>query len=93
MTVSLAVAKNISMDAALRAVLSELIGPFTLKEEQRAVLKGFLSVKDYFTLLSTGCGKRFVVKEVHSGSSVWWRAANGALCKNTKPQDLATRLN
>lgn len=45
--------KEISGDAGMAAVLSEVDGVFTLKEEQRATLKAFLGGKDIFALLHT----------------------------------------
>lgn len=54
-TASLADAKEISADAAVGAVLSELI---TLKEEQRTAVKVFLSGKDVSVLLLIGFSKR-----------------------------------
>lgn len=47
-------AKQISMDVAVGAVLSELVGVFTFKQEQRAALKALLGEKDVFTVVLTG---------------------------------------
>lgn len=54
--VSVALAKEISFDAAVTAVLC-YYGNFTLKEEQRAALKSFPGGKDVYVLPSTGFGK------------------------------------
>lgn len=43
---SLAVAKNTGVVAAVAALLSELDGIFTLKEEQRTALRAFLGGQD-----------------------------------------------
>lgn len=45
------------MDAAVAAVLSKMVGIFTLNEEQRTGVKAFLAIKDVFSLLRTGFGK------------------------------------
>lgn len=55
-TVSLDNAKEICVNAALVAVLSELVRVLTLKETQKMTLKVFLSEKDDFTSLSTDFG-------------------------------------
>lgn len=47
------------MDAVVVAVLSELGGFFTLKEELRAALKAFLGAQHVLALLRTGFGKTF----------------------------------
>lgn len=49
-----------SMKAAVVALLSELDGVLSSKEEQRMGLKAFLSGNSVFTFLLTGFGKRFV---------------------------------
>lgn len=47
----MAAAKEISLEAAIVAVLSEVDGIFSLKEEQQSALKAFLSVHCFtFTL-------------------------------------------
>lgn len=50
---SLATANEISIDAAVAVVLSQVDGTFTLNEEQRRVLKGFLGGENIFALLPT----------------------------------------
>lgn len=50
-TASLAPAKEISLDGAAAAVLSEPGGIFTFKEEQRRVPKAFLRGGIFFALL------------------------------------------
>lgn len=47
-TASLASAKDISMDVAVAAVLSELDDIFAFNEEQRSALKAFLGFTAYF---------------------------------------------
>lgn len=54
---SLAAVKEISMNAAVAAVLSEADDIFTLEEAGRTALKAFLSRQRVFTLLSAGFGK------------------------------------
>ncbi len=48
---------ELSMDASIAAVLSELDNISSLKEEQRTAPKAFLGGKDVFALLLTGFGK------------------------------------
>lgn len=50
-------AKEITVDAAFRAVLSELDGVLTLKEQKKTAPKTFLCGRRVFTLLLTGFGK------------------------------------
>lgn len=59
-TVSRAAARNISADAGVAAVLSEMDGFFTLKEEKRTTLKLLLHGKDVFASFLTGSGKNLV---------------------------------
>lgn len=54
---SLATAADSSMDAAVAAIFSEMDAVFSLKEEQRTVLKVVLGRKDVFELFSTVFGK------------------------------------
>lgn len=49
--------EEITMDASVTAVLSELDGISALKDDQRTVLKAFLGEQNVFTLLPTGIGK------------------------------------
>lgn len=58
---NLAAAEETGVDAAVGAVLSELNGSFTSKEEQNMALKAFLSGQHVSTSLLTGFGKRFVI--------------------------------
>lgn len=51
---SLVATNEISVDAAVTALSSELDGIFMFKEEQRTTLKALLSGKDVFALLTTG---------------------------------------
>lgn len=51
-----------SVDAAVAAVLSELDGVFTFKEEQRTALKAPLVGRDVFALLLTGFGRSLVTR-------------------------------
>lgn len=61
MTLSLADAKDIHVDAAVATVFfSELDGTSAFKEEQRIAPKAFLSGRDVFTLVLTGFGKNFL---------------------------------
>lgn len=60
---NLTAANEISVDAAVTAVLSELDGIFTLKEEQRMTLKAFFSEKDILSLLPTGFSKSLVKRQ------------------------------
>lgn len=55
----IAAANEISMGAAVVADLLELDGVSTLKEEQRATPKAFLSGKDALASLLIGFGKKF----------------------------------
>lgn len=66
MTASLAAVEEISVDAVVAAVLSELNGNFHFKEEQRVPLKAFLVGKDVSTLFPAGFGKSLVT--YHHGS-------------------------
>ncbi len=50
----MAAAKEVSLHAAIAAVLSELDNTSSLKEEQRMALKALLDGKDVFVLLPTG---------------------------------------
>lgn len=47
-------AKEVSVDAAIASVLSELDNIYLLKEEQRTALKACHYGKDVFALLRTG---------------------------------------
>lgn len=53
----MAAANEISTDAAVMAVLSELDGIYTLKDEQKWLRKLFLFFQHDFSLLLTGIGK------------------------------------
>lgn len=55
-TVSLAAAKETSLDAAVVAALSKMVGFFTFKEKQRAPLKDFLCGHLVFASLPAGSG-------------------------------------
>lgn len=59
----MAAAKEISVNAAVRAQSSRLDGVFTLKEKQRA-LKAFLSCQHVSALILTGFGKSYVFHRV-----------------------------
>lgn len=74
MTVSLAIAKKISVDDAVAAVLSEVEGMLALKDEQRMALKVFLGGKDVLTLLLTGCGKSIAppTNRRHRAVATWF---------------------
>lgn len=52
---SLAAAKESSVNAAIAAVLSELVA-FIILKEQRAALKSFLGAHNFFALLLTDFG-------------------------------------
>lgn len=56
----LAAVQENRVDAAVFAVVPELDGLFTVKEEQRTVLKAFLRGNNVFTLLPTGFGQSSV---------------------------------
>lgn len=61
MTANPADAKEMSVDAALVADLSEMDGTFLLKEEQRMTVKAFFSLDNMFSLkLLTSFCKSFV---------------------------------
>lgn len=50
----MAAAKDVLMDAAIGADLSEVDGIFTLKEEQKSAPKAFLGGQRSFALFMTG---------------------------------------
>lgn len=56
MTASLAAANEISMNAALEAVLSELDDIFALKDRERRALEAFLGGKEVLDVSLTGFG-------------------------------------
>lgn len=82
MSVSLAAAKDICVDAA-----SELDGILTLKEEQRAAPEAFLGAKDVFTLLPIGFGRSFAPRLTGGTSDTF------SPHTNRKPWAVANYLN
>lgn len=59
-SVSRGAAKEINVDAATAAVLSEPDSIFPFEEEQRTTLKPFLGGEDVLSLLPTGIGRSLV---------------------------------
>lgn len=78
-------AKKISVDAAVEAVLSELYGIFTLKEEQKMPQIFFYPLKISFRCTSNWCERDFFFFK--SASSINPVAING------KPRDVPNWLN
>lgn len=70
-TASLATTKQISLDAATAAVLSEPDGMFVWKEGQKTPRKVFLHGKDVFALLLTGSSKSLVKHHRASQPTMW----------------------
>lgn len=54
----MAAAKEVGVDAAIAAVLSQLGNIYSFKEEQKMELQAFLDGEDVFLLLLAGFGKR-----------------------------------
>lgn len=59
------VVKDISIDAAVAVISTELYDIFTVKEEQITAPKALLSWKDVFILLLAGFGKSLVEHQWH----------------------------
>lgn len=57
---TLASAEQNSVDVAVAAVLSELVGVFTFKREQRVKLKALLGEKNVFTVVLTGFSRNLI---------------------------------